>query len=53
MLRTPRARLVTALRSAIKGSEFVLLPDAGHFPFVEHPEAVMTIVRGFVEQHPL
>jgi proline iminopeptidase len=37
-----------ALHAAIPNSELVIIPNAGHFPFVEQPDAFLGAVRGFL-----
>jgi proline iminopeptidase len=36
------------LHQTIKGSNLVILPKAGHFPFVENPEALFTVIQKFL-----
>ena len=37
-----------AIREAIPRAQHVTIPDTGHFPFVEQPEAFLHAVRGFL-----
>lgn len=37
-----------AIHEALRGSKFVLVENAGHFPFIEQPEVFMTTVRDFL-----
>jgi proline iminopeptidase len=41
-----------AIADAISGSELVLIPEAGHFPFVEQPEAFLEAVGSFLRSQP-
>lgn len=41
-----------AIAEALSGSELVVIPDAGHFPFIEQPEAFLKAVRSFLERPP-
>lgn len=38
----------TAFRERLPQAEFVLVEDAGHFPFIEQPEAFLDAVRAFL-----
>ena len=40
--------LVRSMASLIRNSEFRVIPDAGHIPCVEQPEAVAGLVSGFL-----
>jgi pimeloyl-ACP methyl ester carboxylesterase len=37
-----------ALHAAMQNSEFALVDEAGHFPFVEQPEETLALVRDFL-----
>lgn len=37
-----------AIHEALSESEFVLIEEAGHFPFIEQPEAFLAAVRAFL-----
>ncbi len=37
-----------AIVASIKGAERVTIPETGHFPFVEQPQAFLDAVRGFL-----
>ncbi|MFC1662510.1 alpha/beta fold hydrolase, partial [Gemmatimonadota bacterium] len=37
-----------ALQEKLPNSEFVVMEDAGHFPFIEQPEPFLEIVRAFL-----
>ena len=38
-----------ALESYIKGSKLVIIPNAGHLPQVDNPEAFLDVVQPFLE----
>lgn len=40
----------TTAHEAIEGSWLRVIPDAGHFPHVEHPEIVADHLRGFIAE---
>jgi proline iminopeptidase len=42
-----------AIADAIPGAELVLIPEAGHFPFVEQPYAFASEVRSFLGRHAI
>ena len=39
------------IHNAVKGSEYIKLPDAGHFPMVEQPEKVNRLIEHFVQSN--
>jgi proline iminopeptidase len=39
----------TALHEGIQNVEFVIIENAGHFPFIEQPEVFLSAVRRFLE----
>jgi pimeloyl-ACP methyl ester carboxylesterase len=43
----------TSLHAAIAGSEFHLVPNAGHAVVLERPGEVNSIVLGFLSRHPM
>lgn len=40
-----------AYAAAIPGARFVLLPDTGHMPQIETPQALTDVVQEFVDEH--
>ena len=48
---TPPA-LVRSLADLITGARFEVIPDAGHIPCVEQPEALTALIRNFVASLP-
>jgi len=40
-----------AYAAAIPGAEFTLLPEAGHLPQIETPDALITVVWAFADAH--
>ena len=42
-----------ALLNALADAHLELVPNAGHFPFVEQPDVVLAHVQTFLAQHPL
>lgn len=45
---TPTLESVHAWADALPGSPLVLVPDAGHFPQVEQPEAFFPVIQSFL-----
>jgi proline iminopeptidase len=43
---------VEALASELPGAELVVLPEVGHFPYLEAPEALARVVRRFLASLP-
>ena len=39
------------IHNAVKGSEYIKLPNAGHFPMVEQPEKVNRLIEHFVQSN--
>jgi proline iminopeptidase len=46
------AEMVTELAARLPGAELLLVPDAGHFPHLEQPEAVFPAIRAFLRGTP-
>ncbi|MBZ9869526.1 3-oxoadipate enol-lactonase [Mesorhizobium sp. BR1-1-9] len=44
--------LVRSLAALIPGARFEIIPDAGHIPCIEQPEAVVALIRDFVASLP-
>jgi proline iminopeptidase len=42
-----------AIAEAVPESDFVLIRDAGHMAFVEHPKAVMNAIHAFFDRYPV
>jgi pimeloyl-ACP methyl ester carboxylesterase len=40
-----------AFAAAIPGAEFTLIPDSGHLPQIETPDALIKIVWEFADAH--
>ena len=40
--------LVRSMANLIRNSEFRIIPDAGHIPCVEQPDAVVGLIGGFL-----
>jgi proline iminopeptidase len=40
-----------ALRAALRSAEFTVIENAGHFPFIEQPEAFLLAVNDFLDRH--
>lgn len=51
--RTCTPRAARALHAGIRGSELVIVPDAGHMSYIEQPEQYFAAVRGFFARHPV
>lgn len=51
-LLKPR-RCSESMHQAIAGSEFHLLPNAGHVAVIERPQEVISIILGFLAKHPV
>lgn len=45
------AELVKGTADLIPGASFHIIPEAGHLPCVEQPEAFAAILRNFLEEH--
>ncbi|HDJ29526.1 MAG TPA: alpha/beta hydrolase [Candidatus Acetothermia bacterium] len=43
--------LMRAMHEKIKGSEFVVIPEAGHGAFLEKADEFLTLILGFVTKH--
>ncbi|HLU74527.1 MAG TPA: alpha/beta fold hydrolase [Nonomuraea sp.] len=39
------------LAAGIPGAALAVLPECGHFPFIERPEPFLTVVRDWLERH--
>ena len=48
--RTTTPRAARVLHEGIRGSELVVIPDAGHMSYVEAPSAYMDAVRAFLRR---
>ena len=49
----PGASLAGArLKATIPGSELAVVENAGHFPFIEQPDAFLRVLRRFLEARP-
>ena len=50
--RTCTPRAARDLAAGIRGSELVILPDAGHMTYVEQPDRYFAAIRDFFARHP-